>query len=40
MHAAFRSIDIVYKTILAVTVSIIVLECHFHIDIILSSFKI
>ena len=40
MHSAFGSIDIVYKTILAVAVSIIMLESHFHIDIILCSFKI
>ena len=40
MHAAFRCVDIIYKTVFAVIVRIIVLEGYFHIYIILVSFKI
>ena len=40
MHAAFRCVDVIYKTVFAVVVGIVVLESDFHIYIVLHPFKI
>ena len=40
MHSALRSIDIVNETVLAVSVTVVVLESHLHVDVVFGPFKI